>query len=589
MFAAMFQAEMLRAARRGHAHVLRWCFAGWLVLQILYFFQTEDAQRFSTNARQFVNVLLIQQFVILALVTPAFAAGAITDEKARDTLESLFTTHLGSAAIVGGKLVARALQVALLGLATLPVVAFFGPFGGVPPEFVVVFLAVSVLLLFAVSSVSLLASVWTRQTRTAVIAVYAVIGALVFLRVAGFLPVPDAIVDSLNPLRPLETAYDRANPAEVARRLALATIAFGTISVVSWLIASWRLKAAYMGQLQARPRGRLAFVDLDRPRPSNDALSWKEHHVGRRLPRWLTLPTVFAAGAGITLAVAGRQVRAYEIAHIVYWAVLAFSAMVGVRASGTIVGERERQTWDGLLTTPWSFGELVRGKLHGIVRATWPYVLAFDLGVAAVCGASGMLDLTTFAVLALALAAVATAICYLKRPISPWAIGALTLAYALVGGLQMLVVFAVGLLVVWLAMNFLGSVGLWCSARASSSWRSLMQTMSIGYLGGVVLSCVGMPLGCVTGLILLVLAAMLEAVARAAGTQSAGRVTSLDVLVPFVVCAGIGFAYWWVARLFVIGAEQHLERMDRIPSGYVRHIAMNQPMRPFGPTRRRRE
>src|SRR4051794_27901946 len=38
MLGPVFSMELLRAARRGRAHGLRWLYAGWLVLQFLYLF-----------------------------------------------------------------------------------------------------------------------------------------------------------------------------------------------------------------------------------------------------------------------------------------------------------------------------------------------------------------------------------------------------------------------------------------------------------------------------------------------------------------------------------------------------------------------
>ncbi len=40
------------------------------------------------------------------------------------------------------------------------------------------------------------------------------------------------------------------------------------------------------------------------------------------------------------------------------------------------------------------------------------------------------------------------------------------------------------LLVSWLGMAYAGSAGLFCSARSSSSWRSLLATVGLGYAAG---------------------------------------------------------------------------------------------------------
>ncbi len=579
MFAAVFQAEMLRSTRHLAAYVLRWILAAWLVLLVAFFFQTDDKARFSTNARQFVNFLLVQQFILFALATPAFAAGAITDEKTRGTLDPLLATHLGPLAIVGGKLAARAGQVGLLGLVSLPIIAFFGPYGGVPPEFIVALVVTSACLLLSLSAISLLASVWTKQTRTAVLVVYILVGGAWLLFALDLLPLPQELIDALNPLHALETAFDRDDPAEVARRLGRTATVYGTITLVCWLVASWRLRPAHVKQLQAKPRRRLAFRNLDRPRPTLDAIAWKEGHVGRRLPRWLTLPLCFAVGLAWAIAAAGPGFRTEEAMHLVFIAALIASAAVGVRASGTIVGERERQTWEGLLTTPWTFRDLVRGKLRGILASTWPFVLAFDLGVAVVVGPMSRSEPVAFVAYAAVAAAVASGIGWYLPKAGPWAAGVLAILWAAAGGVEYALAVTAGLLVTWLMMDFLGSVGMWCSARSQSSWRSLLATVTLGYLGGFVLWCVASPLTCVAMSIFAILSWALESLARSSGAAGVLTVPWAGVLTVLVWAGAVGLAYWWVARTMLVGAEQSLERAERIPSGYMRYISMDLPFR----------
>src|SRR5205807_2056091 len=129
-------------------------------------FTRHQARKFTyagTAARSFVDLVLLQQFLLIALVTPAFAAGAITDEKTGGTLQNLLTSNLTPAAIVLGKLCARAAQVIMLSLVPVPLVALAGPFAGVTPQFLLTWLIVTTLLIVGLTAVSLLASVWTRQ------------------------------------------------------------------------------------------------------------------------------------------------------------------------------------------------------------------------------------------------------------------------------------------------------------------------------------------------------------------------------------------------------------------------------------------
>src|SRR5580704_7896828 len=168
MLGPVFNAEMLRAGRRGRAHVLRWIYAGWLCLQLLYVFDathtppnygsprpnpTKAAVEFG---RQYRDLILSQQFLLIVLITPAFVAGAITDEKTRGTLQGLLTAYVTPADVVLGKLAARTAQVGILALAPLPLLALVSQYAGVTPEFLLALFAVTVLILFGLGGVSML-------------------------------------------------------------------------------------------------------------------------------------------------------------------------------------------------------------------------------------------------------------------------------------------------------------------------------------------------------------------------------------------------------------------------------------------------
>src|SRR5262249_3106329 len=66
------------------------------------------------------------------------------------------------------------------------------------------------------------------------------------------------------------------------------------------------------------------------------------------------------------------------------------SLMVGIRCSGAIVGERERQTWEALLLTPLTARQLIRGKLWGIMGAAAPYLWAYAVPALALALLAGV-------------------------------------------------------------------------------------------------------------------------------------------------------------------------------------------------------
>src|SRR5579884_1301961 len=105
--------EMMLGSRRSRSYIFRWIYAGWLVLQVFWFgfyFLMEhlasDSHEHATAvvATHFAQTFVLQQLILMLLATPVLAAGAVTDEKTRGTLQYLLTTDLQPWHIVLGKL-----------------------------------------------------------------------------------------------------------------------------------------------------------------------------------------------------------------------------------------------------------------------------------------------------------------------------------------------------------------------------------------------------------------------------------------------------------------------------------------------------
>jgi ABC-type Na+ efflux pump permease subunit len=493
MVGSVLAQEMLLGSRRSRQQIFRRVYAGWLIAQLLIFYWIYiveanvlghwlfggeiEAGAAAEFASSLVGKLVWQQFILLLLATPAFTAGAITDEKSRGTLQYLLTADLTPWEILLGKLLGRAAQVALLALAALPILCFVGVFGGLNLVLLAALFAVMVPPLFALGSASLLASVWSKQTRDAVLAVYfCALAAFLLLWWTGALYLFD-------PVYVLETTWGGSEGLkELVERLLWSALAWGSVGAVCLLLAVWRLRTAYLRQLEGEGRPKKArWWRARRGTVSDEPIRWKERQVEglaplaalRRIPRWLgifaiLIATLLSSGlillAHLTIAPAdlGRVLRdqglivllalfpgadgPFFIQGVV--AMLVATFLVGVRCSGAITGERERQTWEALLLTPLTVQQLIRGKLWGIVGASYPYLLAY-------------------------------------------ALPAITLSF--LGGGWALLWTILWLGVSLLAMGFVGAAGLWCSVRAKGSWRSLLGTVLIGYVGGFILYGVAWP------------------------------------------------------------------------------------------------
>ncbi len=477
MLGPIFHQELLMASRRRREELHRRWYTGVLVLGFIVLVYAYEYQRrnsswptsFGDYAEPFVQFLLTLQFLLIILATPAYTAGAITDEKSRGTLQYLFTAGVTTWEILLGKLFGRAAHVGQLALTALPILCFLGVFAGVGPLYLLMFFAALAMPLVAAGAAGLLASVWCRTTRDAVLAVYlAGLGLALALRFLGWLGVFD-------PFEVIAPAGVAASGADLLGRLAVSAAAWGGVAALCLGVATWRLRPAYLHQLGAvGARRSSSRWQAARPAVRHDPVAWKERYVEgiaplvllRAVPRGVGMAAVFLAAAalcgsalwegrrpGTTLATVGSRLLAFDLPGLQgafpsasntllgpnLLMILFASLFVGVRASGAVTGERERQTWENLLVTPLTARQLVRGKLWGILGSTYPYLAAYAVPA---------------------------------------------LLVALAGGWWPLLLTASALAGAWFGMGVVGAIGLWCSVRSRGSWRSLVSVLFVGSLVG---------------------------------------------------------------------------------------------------------
>src|SRR5690606_18555258 len=131
----VLQYELLSNLRLARAFVLLFAYVAllggvvylaWPQSQTLDLAQPEAAKRL-------VNLFFFGQYMLASMMTPSFAAGAITGEKERQSYEMLLASPLRPGAIVLGKLLASLCHLAILMISSLPIVMLCLPLGGVSP------------------------------------------------------------------------------------------------------------------------------------------------------------------------------------------------------------------------------------------------------------------------------------------------------------------------------------------------------------------------------------------------------------------------------------------------------------------------
>ncbi len=119
----------------------------------------------------FSTVVLLEIFLV-AFITPAFTAGAISGERERKTYEVLRTTLLPARRLVWGKLGAALAYILLLILTAVPLESLAFMLGGVVIEELVLALLILLATAFVVAAVGLFASTLARTTLIATVIAY---------------------------------------------------------------------------------------------------------------------------------------------------------------------------------------------------------------------------------------------------------------------------------------------------------------------------------------------------------------------------------------------------------------------------------
>jgi ABC-type transport system involved in multi-copper enzyme maturation permease subunit len=359
-------------------------YAAWPANQKLDLVQPEEAQKL-------VNLFFLGQYLLVSLMTPSFAAGAITGERERESYEMLLASPLRPGSIVLGKFAASLTPLLELMICSLPIVMLCLPLGGVSPYEV---LAAYLGMMFSVAlfgMISLWCSSYFTRTTAAVIASYILI-----------LPLAMACVL-------IWRSMEQLGPQRLFIVLTVVPLACGSIGTLIWVDICRRLlhppdlgsggKQVIDLETEAKEAVGL-YIDREQfpdrlfsppkrttflPEDANPIYD-KEMRSEIFSQGTLMLRLVIQISMGLALPVMAvclfmkRELAPWYIAYV-----LLFNLLVGpVFSADSLTSERERSTLDLLLCTlitPW---QMLWGKLFSGLRVSsvltsflmWPVFLA---------------------------------------------------------------------------------------------------------------------------------------------------------------------------------------------------------------------
>lgn len=389
----VLQRELVTNLRMTRGFVLLFAYVGLLGL-LVYTAWPEDQKLDmvqSTKAKPLVNLLFLGQYFLVSLMTPSFAAGAITGEKERKSYEMLMASPVKPGAIVLGKLAASLVPLLQLMIGSLPIVMLCLPLGGVSPyEVGAAYLAmICSITLFAM--LSLWCSSYFVRTSASLVVSYllilplAMVGVLIWQAMQQIGEARLLVVVTVVPIACL--SMSALLWADVTRRLFKAPdIGSEGKQVIDLETEAEEAVGLYINRdefpdrLFAPPK-RTTFLPENANPIYDKEIRSEIFSQGTLMLRLVIQISMFVALFVMAYCLYIRQ----QLAPWYISYVLLFNMLVGpVFSAGSVTSERERQTLDLLLTTlitPWQmlWGKLVSGLRVSSVLTSflmWPVVLA---------------------------------------------------------------------------------------------------------------------------------------------------------------------------------------------------------------------
>jgi ABC-type transport system involved in multi-copper enzyme maturation permease subunit len=129
--------ELLTGLRDNKAFIFHFIYLAALTTVILLAWPETDVSMRSAKARELFDIFGLGQLILLAVMTPAFSAGALTLEKERCSLDLLLTAPIRQQTILAGKYAGAVVYLLFLIISTAPLAAVCLWLGGIGADAVV--------------------------------------------------------------------------------------------------------------------------------------------------------------------------------------------------------------------------------------------------------------------------------------------------------------------------------------------------------------------------------------------------------------------------------------------------------------------
>ncbi|MGB2865075.1 MAG: ABC transporter permease subunit [Sedimentisphaerales bacterium] len=404
LFGPIFEKELRVSSRRKRNYITRFAYLVFLTgfLSLIWLDAvdftvssgTHVASRFAQAGKQIIVTLVWFQFYAIQIVAVVMLSTSISDEIYHRTLGVLMSTPITSFQIVIGKLSSKLLQLILLLGVSLPVLAVVRIFGGVPWDYIISSLYMTLTTLIFVGSLSLFFSSFSRKIYVVIIWTLITLGFLFGLPYILMDHIQLIALYHANPYIMLKMNTSIMLDPSLARRIYFSwPIHCGIMLIASAFVligCVYRVRRVAIAQaagnrnLPARPR------HLNTTKPANKTVAtptnsrirrvkgppivWKELKSRISSREKLVVAVIISLEVAMIFAMYLFPVIANtfgdEDTHKIYiWIFMGlwmFSATVF--PSTCITSEKESRSWPLLLTTTLNDWQILFGKFVGVLR-----------------------------------------------------------------------------------------------------------------------------------------------------------------------------------------------------------------------------
>ena len=422
----IFDKELRVSSRRRRNYVLRFVYLALLTMFMVLMWlsvvqfapqrsNVNSLYRMSDAGKAIIATIVWFQFCATQLVAVIMLSTAISDEIYHRTLGVLMTTPINSLQIVMGKLLSKLWQLLILLAISLPLLAIVRVFGGVPWQFVIASLCITITAIIFAGSVSMFFSVRNRRAYGVILRtiftgafLYAFIPFLMVMgysQIYGFRgPQPNTLLSVIFHINPFAALMATTQlmmspmrggagmpfltwPGHCAAMLGASAIVLAlTIRVVRRV--ALRQATGEAGVFTKSKRKRKDKQEASSSTGQQDSSAGRIRRVRSQPVVWKELKSPLLRGGraktiiGIVLTSICLLVTYLLCAddmderytHVIYAVIFVIIGMLGtaVLSATSITSEKESRTWPILLATPLSGWQIILGKAMGVFRRCLP-------------------------------------------------------------------------------------------------------------------------------------------------------------------------------------------------------------------------